>query len=47
MTTSNVPGIDLPGSFGVRIEDMVLIGPDGAEVLSGVAREPSLVPSAV
>ena len=32
MTTSNVPGIDLPGSFGVRIEAIVAIIPEGPEV---------------
>lgn len=28
------PGIYLPGRFGIRIEDDVLVTPDGAEVLS-------------
>ena len=29
------PGIYLPGKFGIRIEDMVLVSKKGAEVLSG------------
>ena len=33
------PGIYLPGKFGVRIEDDLLLVPDGNEVLSNVPRE--------
>jgi Xaa-Pro aminopeptidase len=29
------PGVYLPGRFGVRIEDMVLVTDAGAEVLTG------------
>lgn len=30
MTFSNEPGIYLPGRFGIRLEDCVAVGPDGA-----------------
>jgi Xaa-Pro aminopeptidase len=33
------PGVYLPGRFGVRIEDLVLVGEDGGEALSGLPKE--------
>ena len=35
------PGIYIPGEFGVRIEDMVLVNNSGAEVLSGECSDKS------
>ena len=40
MTFSIELGIYLPGKFGVRIEDLVLVGEDGAEVLNSYGKEP-------
>ncbi len=34
------PGLYLPGRFGVRIEDIVLLRPEGCEVLTGAVKEP-------
>ena len=34
MTFSIEPGIYLPGRFGVRVEDLVLVTADGCEVLN-------------
>jgi Xaa-Pro aminopeptidase len=33
------PGVYLPGEFGVRIEDLVVVGDDGPEILSGFPKE--------
>src|SRR5690606_32512350 len=32
------PGIYLPGRFGIRLEEVVVVTADGAEVLSGLPR---------
>ena len=39
MCFSVEPGIYLPGKFGVRIEDLVCVTEDGAQVLNSVSRE--------
>jgi Xaa-Pro dipeptidase len=39
MVFSVEPGIYLPGEFGVRIEDLVLVTPDGCEVLNRYPKE--------
>jgi len=33
------PGIYLPGEFGVRIEDLVVVEADGIRNLNGVSKE--------
>jgi len=43
MTFSDEPGIYLPGRFGVRIEDQVVVTADGAERLNEASREPTVV----
>jgi Xaa-Pro aminopeptidase len=43
MTFSDEPGIYLPGRFGVRIEDQVVVTPAGAERLNGASRELTIV----
>lgn len=39
MVFSIEPGIYLPGEFGVRIEDLVLVTEDGCEVLNKLNKE--------
>ena len=39
MLTSVEPGVYLPGYGGVRIEDLVLVVPDGRQVLTGSTKE--------
>ena len=37
------PGVYLPGRFGVRIEDLVAVSPDGADVLTRLPKELTVV----
>jgi len=37
------PGVYLPGRFGVRIEDLVAVAPDGADVLTRLPKELTVV----
>jgi Xaa-Pro aminopeptidase len=43
MTFSDEPGVYLPGRFGVRIEDQVLVTADGAERLNEASRDLTVV----
>jgi Xaa-Pro aminopeptidase len=40
MSLTVEPGIYLPGEFGVRIEDLIVVGQEGVEVLTGTAKAP-------
>ncbi|WP_248304978.1 Xaa-Pro peptidase family protein [Devosia sp. FKR38] len=37
------PGIYLPGRFGIRLEDVVIVRADGPEILSGLSREVRMI----
>jgi Xaa-Pro aminopeptidase len=37
------PGVYLPGKFGVRIEDLVVVTADGRRNLSGLPKELTIV----
>jgi D-alanyl-D-alanine dipeptidase len=43
MTFSDEPGVYLPGRFGVRIEDQVVVTEDGAERLNEASRDLTVV----
>ncbi len=40
MSLTVEPGIYLPGEFGVRIEDLVIIREEGVEILTGTPKTP-------
>ncbi len=39
MVVTIEPGVYLPGQFGIRIEDMVVVEADGARVLTPTTKE--------
>ncbi|MEP1114052.1 MAG: M24 family metallopeptidase [Nitratireductor sp.] len=39
MVFSIEPGIYLPGRFGIRLEEIVVLRADGPEILSGLSRD--------
>ena len=43
MVITNEPGIYIPGKFGIRIEDTVLIGKDSCECLTKSSKEYTIV----
>jgi Xaa-Pro aminopeptidase len=42
MTLTIEPGIYLPGEFGVRLEDLVIVHEEGVEILSSAPKTPVL-----
>jgi Xaa-Pro aminopeptidase len=45
MVVTVEPGIYVPGELGVRIEDLVLVTPDGCELLDGLPKQLTQVDS--
>lgn len=43
MVFSIEPGIYLPGRFGIRLEDIVILRAGGPEVLSGLPRDVTII----
>ena len=43
MVFSIEPGIYIPGRFGIRLEDIVILREDGPEILSSLPREAHFV----
>jgi len=43
MVFSIEPGIYLPGRFGIRLEDIVILRKDGPEILSGLSRDAKII----
>lgn len=43
MVFSIEPGIYIPGRFGIRLEDIVILREDGPEILSSLPRDPHVV----
>ena len=37
------PGVYLPGQFGIRIEDLVVVGGEGCDVLTSLTKELTVV----
>jgi Xaa-Pro aminopeptidase len=37
------PGVYLPGQFGVRIEDLVVVGDGGCEILTSLSKELTVI----
>ena len=43
MVFSIEPGIYLPGEFGIRLEEIVILRNDGPEILSGLPRDVQII----
>jgi Xaa-Pro aminopeptidase len=43
MSLTVEPGIYLPGQFGVRLEDLAIVRPEGLEVLTQSPKSPVLI----